>query len=575
MSERLHHSKFSAARATSQGHLFWRDAATDSKRLFNVRLNARSITSMATLCLREIPSQSHKTIPYNGLQYFSMWRSCGRALFSRHDASPVKKIVYATISASGGGGTPGVLHHLSTGLDRRGKYMGRYMGNRMATSAVQSQSKLSAATNSDYNQAMHSINRFALPMIALFSFLVSTTAQAGEHWPRFRGENGQGVSDIRIPAKWTDKAIRWKVELPGQGHSSPVVWGNRVFLNSADSKGGERIVACIDGDSGKQLWARRFSTKTHKKHKSNSFATSTPACDAMHVYTVWATGGKIEMIALDHDGKDVWKRNLGPVKGGHGFGASPSVVGDMVILNNDQDGESSLLALDRKTGKTRWEVPRQSKRLTYSTPVLFESKETGRQLIFTNWTHGVTGIDAASGKQRWELDVFSKPSPERAIGSPIVAGDYVIATCGFVTKKKHIVAIKPAPDGSAKEMWRIERSVPHIPTPLFVDGLIYFWDEGGVVTCVEWKTGDIVYRERIEGIQDKFYTSPICAGNVIFGIAREGKVVALAKGKEFKVLAITDLDALTNGTPAIANGNLYVRTNEHLICVKGENAAGP
>ncbi len=437
----------------------------------------------------------------------------------------------------------------------------------------------------DYNSAMM---RFPLSiflsLLAIQLLAFAPFADAGENWPRFRGVNGQGVSAMRVPAKWSDNVIRWKIALPDVGHNSPVVWGKKVFLNCADAKGHKRLVICIDGDTGNQLWSRSFKTDTHKKHKFNSYATSTPACDAERVYACWATGGRIQMVALDHAGKDVWQRDLGPVKGGHGFGASPSVVGELVVLNNDQDGNSSLIALNRATGKTVWEIPRQSKRLTYSTPVLFESATSGKQLIFTNWTHGVTAIDPSNGKQLWELDVFAKPSPERAIGSPIIAGDYVIATCGFVTKKKHIVAIKPSeragkggdrasPIIAAKEMWRIERSVPHVPTPLFVDGLVYFWDEGGVVTCVEWKSGDVVYRERVEGVQDKFYVSPVCAGNVIFGIAREGKVIALAKGREFKVLAVNDLDELTNGTPAIANGNMYVRTSGHLICVKGEQAA--
>ena len=170
-------------------------------------------------------------------------------------------------------------------------------------------------------------------------------------------------------------------------------------------------------------------------------------------------------MALNHDGKTKWRANLGPVKGGHGFGASPIIHKNLLILNNDQDGESTLLALDKHTGTLKWETPRRSKRLTYSTPCLYKAPGRNEELIFTNWTHGISGIDPVTGKLEWENNVFNQTSKERAIGSPIVAGNLVIGTCGFVTKLKHVVALRPKGD-KMEEAWRIEKSVPHIPTPL-------------------------------------------------------------------------------------------------------------
>ena len=412
---------------------------------------------------------------------------------------------------------------------------------------------------------------FVASFVLLFASSQFTVAQ-DENWSRFRGNNGVGVSEARIPANWTKDSYRWQIDLPGTGHGSPAVWGNRIFLNAADVKGRQRLFVCIAADSGKILWQRKYKADTHKKHKSNSYATVTPAVDEKHVYTAWDNGGNIILTALAHDGSNAWSSDLGKVKGGHGFGVSPSVVGDLVILPNDQDGSSSLIAVNRDTGKIVWNIPRNSLRLTYSVPCLFEYEGAKPQLIFTNWHHGITGVDHMAGKVLWELDVFGKPDKERAIGSPVIAGDLIIGTCGFVTKKKHVVAIRPAGVNGAKEskeIWRIERSVPHIPTLLVEDERVWLWDDLGVITLLNRRDGEVIYRARIEGVAEKFFASPVYAGGVIFNVSANGKVVAIDAGDVFKQLASNDLKEKAQATPAIANGDMFIRTFSKLVCVKG------
>jgi outer membrane protein assembly factor BamB len=208
----------------------------------------------------------------------------------------------------------------------------------------------------------------------------------------------------------------------------------------------------------------------------------------------------------------------------------------------------------------KWNTPRQSKRLTYSTPVLYRG-----QLIFTNWTHGITGIDPANGRVLWEKQVFPQDSKERAIGSPIVAGDLVIGSCGFVTKLKHIVALRPK-GNQMEEVWRIEKSVPHIPTPLLLGENIFLWNDLGIVTCANAATGKVHWSERAVR-SGKFFGSPVAADGNIYCAEARGKIVVLRGDGEFEKLAENDLGEQCHSTPAIANGAMYVRTYQTLYSI--------
>ena len=417
-------------------------------------------------------------------------------------------------------------------------------------------------------------SRFLACLLSLtFPGNINLCAEDKNSWPRFRGHNGAGTAEFKIPAKWSEDSIKWETKLPGTGHGSPVVWDDKIFLNSARDKGAERLVVCVDASSGKVLWSKAFPFKTHKANKRNSFASSTPAVDADAVYVAWGNQTELKVTALSHEGKQLWQGNFGKVIGNHGFGVSPIVHEDLVVLPNDiEKGGGFLLAIDRKTGKTHWKIPRDSKRLTFSTPCVYQAPSGKKELIFTNWWLGVTSVDPLKGKPLWELSVFGRPHAERAISSPIMAGDLVLSVCGFTTLDKHLVAIRPASaskDGKAKEIWRLEDTVPHIPTPLLTKNRLYLWADNGVVTCLRPDTGEVVWKARAEGVKDTFYGSPVCAGGVIFCVSAYGKVVAIADAEEFSQLAVNDLDEICHSTPALANGNLYLRLFERLVCIKG------
>jgi outer membrane protein assembly factor BamB len=404
--------------------------------------------------------------------------------------------------------------------------------------------------------------------------LASGFAHASENWPRFRGPNGAGSAESSVPAVWEKSSYRWQLPLKENGHGSPAVWGNRVFLNSSADKGQTRKVLCVDAKTGKVNWTRSYPSKTHKTHRYNSFASSTPALDGKNVYSIWGHPSELKVCAHTHEGKLLWEKDLGGVKGGHGFAVSPIVFENLLIVPNDQEkGGGAHYALDCSTGGIRWKVPRGSKRLTYSTPCIFTGPKGKPELIFTNWWLGFTSLEPRTGKQLWELSVFGRPHSERAISSPIVAGDLVLGVCGFTTLNKHLVAIRPASvseDGKAKEIWRLENTMPHIPSPLLSGNRLYLWADNGVITCVRPKTGEQVWKARIEGVKDTFFGSPVRAGKKILCVSAFGKVVAIADGEEFKQLGVTDLNQVCRSTPALANGDLYLRTGDQLICIKGK-----
>lgn len=408
-------------------------------------------------------------------------------------------------------------------------------------------------------------------MLLVLLLAPAAAAQSpADNWTRFRGENGSGVSTTAIfPVQAGDTDFAWKIDLPGIGHGSPVIWGGRLFVLSGDEKTGTRIPMAIDVATGKAFWERKVEAGKFKGHRFNSPASTTPAVDADAVYFSWATKDALTLCAYDHAGKELWSTDLGPVVGGHGFGASPVVLGDLVVLNNDQENENGfLVALDRKTGKVAWKTPRKSTRISYSTPVVYPHPKTQQPLlVFTNWTHGFTAIDPQNGKVVAEISPFPQQVNERAISSPVVWKDLVIGTCGFTNNPKHCVAVRLTDAGKFEEVWRIEKSVPHIPSVILVHDLLYLWDDGGLVTCVKPATGESLWRERVN-TEGQTFGSPVSDGSSIFCADQNGTLHAIAASPDFKQLGHTKLGGTCRSTPAISGGKMIIRTQSKLFAIK-------
>lgn len=393
-----------------------------------------------------------------------------------------------------------------------------------------------------------------------------------QEWTRFRGPNGTGVSPAKgIPATWSEADYNWKVQLPGIGHSSPVIWNDKLFLTSAVEDNAERIVMCLSATDGSIVWQRRYTSSVHKKHLRNSFASATPALDKDHVYVCWSTPDSYQLIALDHSGRDVWKIDLGPMVSQHSCGTSPIVFEDMVILGNDQDeamkdnegaGASYLIAVSCKDGSTRWKTERKSAVVSYSTPCVYQAQGKKPELIFNSQAHGITSINPYDGKVNWEVGVFDK----RAVSSPVMAAGLIFGTTGSGGGGSYVAAVKPGP--KATLAYKITEQAPYVPTLVAKDNLLFMWSDKGVVSCAKAATGDVLWRERVGG---NYSGSPICVDNKLYCIAEDGTVVVLEAGPKYKLLGQNPLGEDSRSTPSVADGRMYLRTYSHLISIGGKN----
>ncbi|MGO8747813.1 MAG: PQQ-binding-like beta-propeller repeat protein [Thermoguttaceae bacterium] len=408
-------------------------------------------------------------------------------------------------------------------------------------------------------------------VLFLFSSLLATVALRGlaaePRWIRFRGPNGCGAIDAAtIPTNWSAKDYRWRVSLPGIGYSSPVIWEDRLYITSTIEEEGRLIILCLKTADGSVLWSTSVKCTPHPKYKSNIDASTTPALDKDRLYAAWATPDEHVVIALDRiQGKEIWRRDLGPYVAEDGFGASPVLAGDVLVAANDQDegGKSSYLGLDRATGQTRWKIDRQSKKASFSTPCLFQPEGGRAQVILTSRAHGITSLDPASGRKNWELPVFDL----RATGSPLIVGGVIFASNGAGTSGKYLVAARPGiPEQGVepKELYRIKDSVPYVPTPVARWPLVFLWSDRGVATCIDGPTGEVHWRQRVGG---DYLCSPVCVGQAIYCNAKNGEMVVLAAADKYKLLARVDLGEPTNGTPAVADGVMYLRTLSHVMAL--------
>ncbi len=412
-------------------------------------------------------------------------------------------------------------------------------------------------------------------IVLLAVSLCSLGTVAGQQWPRFRGSGGAGHSDATtIPAVWTAQDYNWRVEVPGTGHSSPVVSGQRVFVMSAIQEDATRIIRCLRSEDGDLLWEVRFPSSPSDLGRATSYDKASPAVDTKRLYVAWGSPRGYMVQALDiQDGKEVWRRDLGSYQAAHGFGPSPILFEDLLILANDQSGPSSVVALDRLTGRTRWEVERRSGKAPYSTPIIYRPGETSPQLILASTSHGVSSLDARTGTVNWEVgDLFEG---NRVVGSPVAAGGLIFAHAGLGSGTRKMFAIRPPDPVSGREAqvaYELEGSLPYVPTPVAHGQWLFLISDRGVGSCLDIETGRRVWRERIGG---NFYGSPVRAGNRIYSISMSGELVVLAASPTYRLLGRVDLEEPSYSTPAIAGGVMYLRTFSHLMAIGGNAGSRP
>lgn len=405
-------------------------------------------------------------------------------------------------------------------------------------------------------------------VVSAFFFAAISDAKA-DNWPRYRGADGLGVStQAGIPTEWSEGDYAWVTPLPGEGHSSPVVWNKHLFVTTATDGGLVRHLCCLDSITGEMKWTRAAGYNTNRKHTKNSFASGSPATDGEHVYVAFSDQERFALAAYDFEGKLAWRTWLGPFVSQHGQGASPLVFEDLVIVANDQDGPSAIVACDRRTGRVVWSSLRTAREASYASPLLIESKGQKPQLICLAGASGLTSLDPWTGEVNWS----SGELPQRTVATPTFANGLVFATCGQGGKGTRLIGVDPSGHGDVSETHvkvRREKELPYVPAMTGVGELLFLWNDNGVINCLDSKTGQTVWQERVGG---NFSGSPVCIDGKLYCIEESGKVVVVEAGPTYKLLAQNPIGDPSYSTPAVANDRLYLRSFHRIACLNGKQA---
>ncbi|HYO62431.1 MAG TPA: PQQ-binding-like beta-propeller repeat protein [Pyrinomonadaceae bacterium] len=403
---------------------------------------------------------------------------------------------------------------------------------------------------------------------ALLLLVLSAAASAAEDWPQYRGPRGQGVSAERgLPVKWgAGGGVRWKTALPGPGHSSPVVWGERIFLTAyrapAGGARGQLLVVALDKRTGRVLWEREVrAERIEEVHPTNAPATPTPATDGRRVYVFFGSYG---LVSFDFDGRKVWEKPLGPYPVEWGTAASPILHGALLLLNCNTDGEDFLLAVDKETGRTVWKTSHPPTERSFTTPVVWEAG--GREQVVVSGSGHVKGYDVRTGRELWSVGGVPKwiaPSPVTAHGLLYAASN---------SQPNFVMAIRPggAGDVTATHVaWRYDRSVIGAASPVVVGDYLFAVRDGGVMTCLDAKTGALRWQERLPA-GGPYFASPVAAGGHVYVVNEEGEVTVVAAKPTYELVATNRMGERTMASPAISDGRLLIRTDKHLFSIARE-----
>jgi outer membrane protein assembly factor BamB len=405
--------------------------------------------------------------------------------------------------------------------------------------------------------------------------LLSVPLIHAENWPQFRGPTGQGLSsETGVPVKWSaNENVAWKTSLPGESWSSPIVWGDRVFLTTATDGGETCRVIALDRESGSLVWNKEvFKQVPRRKEARNSYATPTTATDGERVYACFGDGS---FAALDLNGNVVWTNRSFPFYGQHGLATAPVLHEGLLIMARDgsSDGEdkklgwqtpwdqASVLALDAKSGRARWIARRGLSRISHGTPLIWTASD-GRAQVVSEAGDVVQGFDVVTGERLWSSEVIGEGKVPSA-----VIGEGLVFTSGGWGGRDSIKAFKLGDRGDLKETnlaWEQKKGMPKVPSMIYVKPHLFAITDGGVAICLKADTGEIVWQERVGG---NFSASPVAAEGRIYFVGDNGETTIVEAGPEFKVLAKNPLDEKVQASPAISQGRIFIRTEKNLFCI--------
>ncbi len=431
---------------------------------------------------------------------------------------------------------------------------------------------------------------YVIQVALLLSFALFT---AQDDWPQWRGLNNDGMARGDAPHEWNDtKNIAWRVAIPGRGNSSPVIWGDKIFLTTAVPTDGATasatpqprsqvrgpggganagrehkfVVMCLDRQTGKVLWERVARVATPHEgyhHQYGSFASNTPVTDGKNVYAFFGSRG---IYCYDLNGKLVWEKAFQPMRMKLGFGEGVAAVldGNSLYLKFDQEQGSHLLALDKQTGKEIWRVSRDEGS-SWSPPLIVT--HNGRKQMVVSASSKVRSYDPATGKLIWECAGLGS----NVIPAPVFGADVVYVMSGH--REPNLLAIRLGQEGDLTGtdavLWTNNRGNSYTGSPVLHDGKLYFVSDSGMLSCLDARTGKAHYQQQRLPRSYNFKASPVGANGKLYLATEEGDVVVVKMGEKYEVLAVNTLtDQMFIATPAIAGGSIYLRSQEALYCVR-------
>ena len=389
----------------------------------------------------------------------------------------------------------------------------------------------------------------------------------GGDWPAWRGPNGDGTSsETGFPIHWSEGSnLLWKVEVPGLGHASPIVFGNQVFLVTALPDSQERVLVSLDRKKGATRWSKTVTVSPfERKHSLNSHASSTPATDGQKVYVAFLEGKQMLAAAYDLDGKEIWKVRPGTFSSMHGFCSSPLLYQDLVILNGDHDGDSYLVALNQKDGSTAWKTMRENKTRSYCAPLIRELG--GRVQMVLSGDKCVASYDPKNGKQHWLID----GPTDQFVASPVYhpGADLLFISGGY--PDHHVLAINPHGTGNVTRThitWRNTRGASYVPSPIAAGDYFLIVSDQNFATCFEARTGKIQWQERV----GEHHASLVSAGGLVYFISDQGTARIVKPGPEWNLVAQNQLSDKFFASPALSKGEIFLRGEKSLYCLSSRS----
>jgi len=409
-------------------------------------------------------------------------------------------------------------------------------------------------------------------------------ASLADNWPAWRGPTGTGVAtDTDLPTRWsTNEHVRWQSPLPERGNSTPIIWGGRVFVTQAIEKEHRRTLMCFDRANGRRLWQSGLTyLEKEATHSTNPFCSASPVTDGQRVMAWFGSAG---LYCYDLDGKELWLRDLGRQSHIWGNASSPVLHGDLCILNFGPGERTFLIALDKRTGKTVWQVDEPGGNSgekqagqekiewvgSWSTPIVIAAG--GHLELILSWPRRVVAFEPESGRELWACRGLNP----LAYTSPLHADGVVVCMGGFNGSS---LAVKAGGRGDVTEtrrLWHVPKTKQRIGSGVIAGGHIYILDDPGVAECIELLTGKVVWEERLKGpgAKSDSWSSMVLSGDKLYVVNQSGDTFVFKASPKFELLATNPLGETTMASLAVADGDIFIRTYDHLWCIAESRKPG-